>query len=104
MAVLEHLSDDEQVSYWLSDGGDVIREASLPELLARSQGRVVMVGTAMRGRDQRIDEFVRPYRKHWFWQNFRGAGRKIAEISLASVLGNVLALGGFCSPCKSMTG
>ncbi|WP_186371297.1 type I secretion system permease/ATPase [Yersinia alsatica] len=94
VAVLEHLSDDEQVSYWLSDGGDVIREASLPELLARSQGRVVMVGTAMRGRDQRIDEFVRPYRKHWFWQNFRGAGRKIAEISLASVLGNVLALGG----------
>lgn len=94
VAVLEHLSDDEQVSYWLSDGGDVIREASLPELLARSQERVVMVGTAMRGRDQRIDEFVRPYRKHWFWQNFRGAGRKIAEISLASVLGNVLALGG----------
>lgn len=53
-----------------------------------------MVGIAEHGRDQRIDEFVKPYRKHWFWQNFRGAGRKIAEISLASVLGNVLALGG----------
>ncbi len=94
VAVLEHLSDDGLVSYWLSDGGDVVREAQLQELLARSQGRVIMVGVANRGRDSRIDEFIRPYRKHWFWQNFRGAERKIAEISLASVLGNVLALGG----------
>ncbi|KAF0859005.1 CyaB, partial [Mixta calida B021323] len=31
---------------------------------------------------------------HWFWKNFRGMGRRIAEISLASVVGNVLALAG----------
>ncbi|HHL2558893.1 TPA: type I secretion system permease/ATPase [Yersinia enterocolitica] len=94
VAVLEHINDDGLVSYWLSDGGDVVRETNLEELVARSQGRVVMVGVANRGRDSRIDEFIRPYQQHWFWQNFRGAGRKIAEISLASVLGNVLALGG----------
>ncbi|CNG52882.1 MULTISPECIES: type I secretion system permease/ATPase [Yersinia] len=94
VAVLECINDQGLVHYWLSDGGDVVREASLQTLLDNSQGQVVMVGIANRGRDQRIDEFVKPYRQHWFWQNFRGAGRKIAEISLASVLGNVLALGG----------
>ncbi|EKN5087145.1 type I secretion system permease/ATPase, partial [Yersinia enterocolitica] len=51
VAVLEHINDDGLVSYWLSDGGDVVRETSLEELVARSQGRVVMVGVANRGRD-----------------------------------------------------
>ncbi|CNE14391.1 type I secretion system permease/ATPase [Yersinia nurmii] len=94
VAVIEGITEAGVVNYWLSDGGDLVREADLPELLARSPGMAIMVGIAPRGRDQRIDEFVQPYRKHWFWRHFRGAGRKIAEISLASVIGNVLALGG----------
>ncbi|ANI31496.1 ATP-binding protein [Yersinia entomophaga] len=94
VAVVEGITEAGLANYWLSDGGDLVREAELPELLARSPGMAIMVGIAARGRDQRIDEFVQPYRKHWFWRHFRGAGRKIAEISLASVIGNVLALGG----------
>ncbi len=53
-----------------------------------------MIGVAARGRDARIDEFVQPYEPHWFWKNFRGMGRRIGEISLASVISNVLALAG----------
>ncbi|WP_114195383.1 type I secretion system permease/ATPase [Edaphovirga cremea] len=94
IAVIEGLDDEGQAIYWLNDGGDLTRKADLAELLGQSDGNVVLVGIAARGRDKRIDEFVQPYRKHWFWHNFRGAGRKIAEISLASVVGNVLALAG----------
>jgi ATP-binding cassette subfamily C protein LapB len=94
IAVLEQLHDDGNVDYWLSDGGDLLRSAEVVTLLEQSTGPVFLVGVAPRGRDQRIDQFVQPHKKHWFWENFRGSGRKIAEISLASVLGNVLALAG----------
>jgi len=94
IAVLENLHDDGTVDYWLSDGGDLLRSAELVVLLEQSNGPVFLVGVAPRGRDQRIDQFVQPHKKHWFWENFRGSGRKIAEISLASILGNVLALAG----------
>ncbi|MFS7195844.1 type I secretion system permease/ATPase [Rahnella inusitata] len=94
IAVLENLHDDGTVDYWLSDGGDLLRSMELATMLEQSSGPVFLVGVAPRGRDQRIDQFVQPHRKHWFWENFRGSGRKIAEISLASIIGNVLALAG----------
>jgi len=77
IAVIESLHDDGQADYWLNDGGDLTRSAELSVLLEQSSGPVFLVGVASRGRDMRIDEFVQPYRKHWFWQNFRGQGRKI---------------------------
>lgn len=94
VVVLEGIDADGNARYWLSDGGDVVRESELALLLAQSQHEVGIVGVAARGRDARIDEFVQPYKAHWFWQNFKGMGRKIGEISLASIVGNVLALAG----------
>lgn len=94
VAVVEGIDADGRARYWLSEGGDVVRESELAGLLAQAQGQVAVPGVAARGRDARIDEFVRPYEQHWFWKNFRGMGRRIAEISLASVVGNVLALAG----------
>jgi len=94
VAVIEAIDGAGNARYWLSDGGDVVRETELASLLARAEPLVGVVGVAARGRDARIDEFVQPYQPHWFWRNFRGMGRRIAEISLASVVGNVLALAG----------
>ncbi|WP_034943085.1 type I secretion system permease/ATPase [Erwinia oleae] len=94
VVVIEDIDGDGRARYWLSDGGDVVRESELAALLNDSQPQVGIIGVAARGRDARIDEFVQPYKKHWFWSNFRGMGRRIAEISLASVVGNVLALAG----------
>ncbi len=94
LMLLEALSAEGTVSYWLSDGGDLVREESLETLLARVEADVVLLGIAARGSDARIDDFTKPWEPHWFWQHFRHAGRKLAEISLASVVGNVLALAG----------
>ncbi|MFV0548054.1 MAG: type I secretion system permease/ATPase [Limnobaculum xujianqingii] len=94
LIVLESLDEEQRVVYWLGDGGDLLREESLPELLARIQPDVVLLGIAARGQDSRIDEFVQPYREHWFWRHFRHTGRQLAEISLASIISNVLALAG----------
>lgn len=92
--ILENMDAEKHVSYWLSDCGDMVREEELDALLARIQPDVVLLGIAARGQDSRIDDFVQPYREHWFWHHFKHAGRKLSEISLASVLGNVLALAG----------
>ncbi|WP_336796973.1 type I secretion system permease/ATPase [Erwinia aphidicola] len=94
VVVLEAIDGEGNARYWLSDGGDVVRESELALLLAQSQQEVGIVGVAARGRDARIDEFVQPYKEHWFWHNFKGMGRRIGEISLASIVGNVLALAG----------
>ena len=94
VAVVESIDAEGHARYWISDGGDVVRDTELALLLEQSQQQVAMIGVAARGRDARIDEFVQPFKKHWFWHHFRGMGRRIMEISLASVVGNVLALGG----------
>ncbi len=94
VALVEEVTGDDRVRYWLSESGDVIREGALSELLAQAQEEVGVIGVAARGRDARIDAFVQPYQPHWFWQHFRPMKRRIAEISLASLVGNVLALAG----------
>ncbi|ERK13410.1 LktB [Serratia fonticola AU-P3(3)] len=94
LMVIESLDSEGKALYWLNDSGDVQREAELVELLLKGQGTIVLLGAANRGQDARIDDFVQPYRKHWFWQHFRGAKRQIGEISLASIISNVLALAG----------
>ncbi|CAI2538955.1 RTX-I toxin determinant B [Serratia fonticola] len=94
LMVIESLDSEGKALYWLNDSGDVQREAELVELLLKGQGNIVLLGAAERGQDARIDDFVQPYRKHWFWQHFRGAKRQIGEISLASIISNVLALAG----------
>ncbi|MFN3071246.1 type I secretion system permease/ATPase [Serratia sp. J2] len=94
LMVIESLDNEGKALYWLNDSGDVQREAELVELLLKGLGTIVLLGAAERGQDSRIDDFVQPYRKHWFWQHFRGAKRQIGEISLASIISNVLALAG----------
>ena len=94
LMLLEALDADGLVSYWLSDGGDLVREEPLEALLTRVKPEAVMLGIAARGRDARVDDFTRPWEAHWFWRHFRHTGRKLTEIALASVTSNVLALGG----------
>jgi ATP-binding cassette subfamily C protein LapB len=94
LMLLESIDADGLVAYWLSEGGDLVREEALEALLIRVKPEVVMLGIAARGRDSRIDDFTRPWEEHWFWRHFRHAKRKLSEIALASVLGNVLALAG----------
>lgn len=94
LMLLETIDADGLVAYWLSEGGDLVREEALETLLTRVKPEVVMLGIAARGRDSRIDDFTRPWEEHWFWRHFRHTKRKLSEIALASVLGNVLALAG----------
>jgi ATP-binding cassette subfamily C protein LapB len=70
LMLLESLDADGLVTYWLSNGGDLVREEPLETLLTRVKPDAVMLGIATRGRDSRIDDFTRPLEAHWFWQHF----------------------------------
>lgn len=94
LMLLESIDAEGVATYWLSEGGDLVREEPLETLLTRVKPEVVMLGIAARGRDARIDDFTKPWEAHWFWRHFRHSGRKLSEIALASLLGNVLALAG----------
>lgn len=94
VAVVENIDAEGNAQFWLNEGGDVVRESALAALLAQANDRIGVIGVAARGRDARIDEFIQPYEAHWFWKNFKGMGRRITEICLASVVSNVLALAG----------
>lgn len=92
--VIEAIDEDQNLLYWRSDGGDLQRKIDKETLQSQIQDTLVLTGIAERGRDARIDDFVKPYRKHWFWQHFAHAKRQIGEVALASIIGNVLALAG----------
>ncbi len=92
--VIEAIDEEQNLVYWRSDGGDLQRKIDKKTLQSHIQDTLVLTGIAERGRDARIDDFVKPYRKHWFWQHFAHAKRQIGEVALASIIGNVLALAG----------
>lgn len=94
LALAEAADDEGRVHYWLSAGGDGLRSAPLSDLLAQAQPEVGVITLATRARDARMDEFVRPWQPHWLWQHFRPMKRRLVEISLASLVSNMLALAG----------
>jgi ATP-binding cassette subfamily C protein LapB len=94
IAVVESINDDGGLSFWLADDTDLVHELPHDEFWSFSTGIIVLLSPALRGRDSRVDEFVKPYEKHWLIQGFQGMRHKIAEISIASILSNVLALAG----------
>ena len=54
LLLIEALDADGLASYWLSNGGDLVREEPLETLLTRVKPEAVMLGIAARGRDGRF--------------------------------------------------
>ncbi|MFC3189615.1 type I secretion system permease/ATPase [Pseudocitrobacter faecalis] len=44
--------------------------------------------------DVRVDEYIKPYKKNWFWQLALKDWRRYSDIMLAALVANVLALSG----------
>ncbi|MET3478363.1 type I secretion system permease/ATPase [Variovorax atrisoli] len=64
---------------------------SVDELCARAQRAAILrPNTAVP--DARVDDYIRPYRKDWFWAVALRDWRRYGDIVLASVFANVLAL------------
>jgi ATP-binding cassette subfamily C protein LapB len=63
LLLIEALDADGLATYWLSNGGDLVREEPLETLLTRVKPEAVMLGIAARGRDSRVDEFTQPWKR-----------------------------------------
>ncbi len=44
--------------------------------------------------DARVDEYIKPYRRHWFWSRVFSGWRHYIDIAMASAVANLLALAG----------
>ncbi|WON77520.1 type I secretion system permease/ATPase [Serratia sp. UGAL515B_01] len=94
LAVVHSINTDDSITFWLTDGSDITYQLPAEEFWEQNSGLIVLIHPETRGRDSRIDEFIKPYKKHWFLNAFRGSTRNIMEISLASIVSNTLALAG----------
>lgn len=54
--------------------------------------------------DARVDDYIKPYEKNWFWQLALKDWRRYSDIMLVALVANVLALSGMVFPCRYMTG
>lgn len=74
-------------------GGDHGLETSLSaDELSRRAKRAAILRPNTAVPDARVDDYVRPYRKDWFWAIALRDWRRYGDIVLASVFANVLAL------------
>lgn len=94
LAVVNSINTDGSITFWLTDGTDLTYELPAEDFWEQNSGLIVLIRPEARGRDSRVDEFIKPYKKHWFMSAFRGSKRNILEISLASIVSNTLALAG----------
>ncbi|MER0125517.1 type I secretion system permease/ATPase [Franconibacter daqui] len=92
--LIESINRQGLVSYWLCRGGDVVRQAPLRKLLSHARDEVVLIGLVQRVRDERIDAFLKPWQRHWFWKHFRAMSGVMGDIVLASLVANTLTLAG----------
>ncbi|KRW57859.1 type I secretion system permease/ATPase [Pseudomonas sp. TTU2014-080ASC] len=60
--------------------------------LCRRATRVAIARPEAAIRDARIDQYMKPYKEDWFWKILFADWRRFVEISVASLLVNILAL------------
>ncbi|HWZ49551.1 MAG TPA: type I secretion system permease/ATPase [Herbaspirillum sp.] len=74
-------------------GTDGLRtEMPLADLMEQAGGRILLLTLQERLRDARVDEFLQPYQRSWFWSAVCRDWGRYSEIVLASLFGNLLAL------------
>ncbi|CAD5109275.1 type I secretion system permease/ATPase [Zestomonas carbonaria] len=64
------------------------------EQLKNLCSRVALVRPATSVPDARVDEYIKPYRRNWFWEIVLKDKMRYGDIVLASLMANVLALAG----------
>lgn len=84
--------DGKTASVSFTNTGDMRVSISVEELLSQIADTVVILTPRDKLRDVRVDEFLKPYQKSWFWTAVRRDWGRYREIMIASLIGNLLAM------------
>lgn len=75
------------------DSDDLGLESTLDaQQLAQRAQRVALLRPIGDVPDTRVDEYIKPYRSHWFWSIVLRDWKRYGEVMLASLMANLLAL------------
>ncbi|WP_417662153.1 type I secretion system permease/ATPase [Pseudomonas sp.] len=91
VAVLERMDSAGQVSVQFSNEGGLALTMSVSELTEQVE-RLVILRPLTAIPDIRVDEYIKPFKKNWFWEIALRDWRRYGEIIAASLAVNVLAL------------
>lgn len=91
VGVLEKIDHQQQVSVQFS--GEQGLAVLLPfDDIAQQAKRVMILRPEVSVQDVRIDAYIKPYQKNWFWQIVLKDWKRYGDIALASLIANMLAL------------
>ncbi|WP_269914288.1 type I secretion system permease/ATPase [Acinetobacter sp. HY1485] len=89
--VVESMDQQQRVSVHLSQDQGLYQTLSLEELYKNTKAiHIFRPESAVS--DVRVDEYIKPYQKSWFWHIVLADWKRYADIMLASLLTNLLAL------------
>lgn len=91
VAVLEKIDSHGQASVQFSGDQGLSTTLTTAEIKQQVK-RVLILRPETSVADARVDEYIKPYQKHWFWSIILKDWRRYSDIMLASLVANVLAL------------
>lgn len=91
VAVLEKIDQQQQVSVQFSGEQGLSVLLSVAQIQARAT-RVLVLRPEISVQDVRIDAYIKPYQRHWFWHIVLKDWKRYGDIILASFIANLLAL------------
>ena len=93
VAVLNRMDNEGNISLQFSGDGGLETVLTLEALAARLKG-VMVLRPLESVPDARVDDYIKPYQKNWFWQLALKDWRRYGDIMLVAMAANVLALSG----------
>lgn len=91
IGVLKTIGADGRVALQLAGERGVTTEVSASFLAGRVE-RVLILRPAQEVPDARVDDYIQPFRKHWFWSIITRDLPRYGNVVVASLVANVLAL------------
>ena len=91
VAVLEKIDSHGQASVQFSGDQGLSTTLTTAEIKQQVK-RVLILRPETSVADARVDEYIKPYQKNWFWSIILKDWRRYSDIMLASLVANVLAL------------
>lgn len=91
VAVIEKVDATGNVSLQLSGDQGLSQSFSVQQLQAHAK-RVYIFRPETSVPDARVDEYIKPYEKSWFWDIVLKDWRRYTDIMVASMIANILAL------------
>ncbi|TDV23821.1 ATP-binding cassette subfamily C protein LapB [Paraburkholderia caballeronis] len=89
--VIESVDAQGRVGIRLSGEQGILQALPADEVVRRVQ-RIFVVRPEVAVPDMRVDEYIKPYQEDWFWSIVLRDWRRYADVMLASLVANVLAL------------